>query len=455
MPTGVIVSKKLHVCIDGLNLALTKGTGIATYARNLGNILHQSGFKVSVLFDKRLNEKAPDLLYEAVFYEAINRPSDKERNPLYKATDATSGKVLQPRKSLIHYVRIPFYFFKSIFYFIKSPSANEHVFPGVVEHSGMKARLPVFDTMYNSWGLYRLAQCYFLIFSRLLPIKLHPTPDVMHWTCPIPAYVVGAKNYYTIHDIIPLRLPHTTQDNKKFFHDMLLRIIKSATKLVTVSEFSRNDMLTYLPVSQDKVINTYQDVFLSDTWALDRERFSANQLQAQFGLSSKDYFLFVGAIEPKKNVVRLLEGYLSANVKQKLVIVGPLAWQSDKEQVLLKQNPERIVYLKYVSNDALNTLLRHARALVFPSLFEGFGLPVMEAMSVGLPVITSNVSSLPEISGGAAYLVDPYSVGEIAAAIDCLSKDDALCASLSAKGKERANYFSSEAYAQRLKAVYE
>ena len=98
--------------------------------------------------------------------------------------------------------------------------------------------------------------------------------------------------------------------------------------------------------------------------------------------------------------------------------------------------------------------MRHARALVFPSLFEGFGLPVMEAMSVGLPVITSNVSSLPEISGGATYLVDPYNVGEIAAAINCLSKDDALCAELSQKGKERAKYFSSDAYAERLKAVY-
>jgi len=433
------VSKKLHVCIDGLNLALIKGTGIATYARNLGNHLRQNGFKVSVLFDKRLNEKAPELLYEATFYDAINKISDKER---------------RPRQSVIHYLRIPFYFFKSIFYFITAPSAKEHVFPGVVERGEMKARLPAFDSMYNSWALYRLAQCYFLIFGRLLPVKLNPTPDVMHWTCPIPARVVGAKNYYTVHDIIPLRLPYTTKDNKKFFHDMLLRIIKSATKLVTVSEYSRQDILRYLPVSDDRVINTYQDVYLSDAWTPDRERFSASQLQAQFNLISKNYFIFVGAIEPKKNVARLLEAYLSANVEQKLVVVGPLAWKSEKEQVLLKQNPDKIIYLHYVSNDALNTLLRNARALVFPSLYEGFGLPVMEAMSVGLPVITSNVSSLPEIAGDAAYLVDPYNVGEIAAAIDRLSKDDALCASLSEKGKERARYFNSEAYAKRLKEVY-
>ncbi len=433
------MSKKLHICIDGLNLSLMKPTGIATYARNLGARLHDMDFKVSVLFDKRLDERAPEILYESTFYEAINKHSEKER---------------RPRQSFTHYALIPFYFLKSISYFIRSPLAKEHTFSGVVEQEGMKTRLPVFDTMYNSWGIYRLAQCYFLMFGKLLPIRLHPTPDVMHWTCPIPARVVGAKNYYTIHDIIPLRLPYATQDNKKLFYDMLLKIVKSSDKLVTVSEFSKKDIVTHLKVAQEKVINTYQDVCLSDDWSSDKISFSINQLQAQFGVSSQEYFLFVGAIEPKKNVVRLLEAFLSANVEQKLIVVGPLAWLSSKENVLLQQYQERVIYLSYVSSDTLNVLLRHARALIFPSLFEGFGLPVMEAMSVGLPVITSTISSLPEIAGGAAYLVNPYKVDEIAAAIYLLSKDDGLCASLSAKGKERTKFFSSKAYVERLRSVY-
>ncbi len=434
------MTKKLHVCIDGLNLSLMKPTGIATYARNLGARLHDMDFKVSVLFDKRLDESAPELLYESTFYEAISKPSEKER---------------RPRQSFMHYLLIPFYFLKTISYFIRSPLAKEHTFFGVVEQEGIKARLPVFDSMYNSWGIYRLAQCYFLMFGKLLPIRLHPTPDVMHWTCPIPARVVGAKNYYTIHDIIPLRLPYATQDNKKFFHDMLLQIIKSADRLITVSEFSKKDIVTHLKVEQDRVTNTYQDVFLSETWSSDRALLSINQLRAQFSLLPQEYFLFVGAIEPKKNVVRLLEAYLSANVTQKLLVVGPLAWQSDKEQVLFKQHQECVIYLNHVSSDTLNVLLRHARALIFASLFEGFGLPVIEAMSVGLPVITSNVSSLPEIAGDSAYFVNPYNVGEIAVAIHRLSTDDELCASLSEKGKERAKFFSREAYVERLKAVYD
>ncbi len=190
------------------------------------------------------------------------------------------------------------------------------------------------------------------------------------------------------------------------------------------------------------MINAYQDVCLSAAWSLDKENLSANQLREQLGVSPREYFLFVGAIEPKKNMARLLEGYLSANVQQKLIVVGPLAWKSEKEKALLEQYPERVIYLRYVSSDMLSTLLRHARALVFPSLFEGFG------------VAMGGISLSSEIAGGAAYLVDPYNVGEIAAAIHRLSNDDALCASLSEKSKERVKYFSSEAYAKRLESVY-
>ncbi len=431
--------KKLHVCIDGLNLALSKGTGIATYARNLGDFLHKADCEISILFDKSINQKVSPMLYESLFYETINKPAEKER---------------RPRESKAHYLLAPFYFIKSVWYFIRSPRVKKRVFSGVVANEEMQKRLPTFDAIYNSANIYRLAQCYFLIFGRLLPIKLHPTPDIMHWTCPIPARVIGAKNYYTIHDLIPLRLPYTTKDNKKFFYDMMCRIVKSADKLITVSEYSRQDIINYLSVSPETVVNTYQNVPMPLSAVMDQQAFLENQLRGQFGLVPKTYFLFVGAIEPKKNVVRLLEGFLSANIEQKLVVAGPLAWQSDKERVLLKQYTHKVVYLNYVSSYALHALMLHARALVFPSLYEGFGLPVIEAMSMGLPVITSNITSLPEIADDAAYLVNPYEVSEIAAAISCLANDDALCAELSEKGKKRAQCFSDEVYAQRLQHVY-
>jgi glycosyltransferase involved in cell wall biosynthesis len=433
------VSKKLHVCVDGLNLALTKGTGLATYARNLSHYLYHAHHKVSILFDKNLNEKAVDNFYQAAFYESLSQPSEKER---------------RPRSSKMHYLLIPFYLMKSVWYLMRIPRAKEHFFSDVAINEEMKKRLPEFDTIYNSAHLYRLAQCYFMIFGRLLPIKLSPTPDIMHWTCPIPARVVGAKNYYTIHDLVPLRLPHATQENKAFFYKLIWRIVQAADRVITVSECSRNDIIAYFPVSQGKVINTYQNVSVAETWSQDQQRVSENQLRDLFGLEPKAYFIFVGAIEPKKNLARLIEAFISTDVEQKLVIVGALAWQSEKESALLKQHAERVIYLSYVSHDALKMVMRQARALIFPSLYEGFGLPVIEAMSIGVPVITSRVSSLPEIAGDAAYLVNPYEVSDISAAIHCLSKDDALCIKLTQKGTDRASYFSDEAYAERLRLVY-
>lgn len=433
------MDKKLHICIDGLNIASSNGTGIATYARNLAHQLHQENCRVSILFDKKLKNHASSLLYEVLFYNAL------DILPVKEIRSSRKRRILS---------RAPLYLYKFFLNLLKSPSGKEHVFLGIVQDQTLKARLPAFDSIYNIQDIHQFARWYFFIFGKLLTIRLSPTPDIMHWTAPVPIKVEGAKNYYTIHDIIPLRLPHATTDNKKYFYHMLSKIAQSADKIITVSEFSKNDIATYIKGASGRITNTYQNTHIKDNVLLSNDTFSVNQLNMQFGLSPQDYFLFVGAIEPKKNIIRLLEGYLSANVTQRMVVIGPLAWQFEKELVLLKKYPQRVIYLSYVNPETLNILLCHARALVFPSLFEGFGLPVLEAMSMGTPVITSNISSLPEIAGGAAYLIDPYSVGDIAKAIYHLSTDDNLCAGLSHKGKERAQYFSQEAYAKRLAMIY-
>lgn len=423
------MARKLHICLDGLNLGLLKGTGIATYARHLGDCLYQEEHEISILFDKNLDENVSESQYEKSFYASMDQLSEKER---------------RPRASMAHYILIPYYFFKSLYYFLRCPRAKKHVFLANNNNEAVKKRLPGFTSIYNSRGFYRLAQCYFMLFDRLLPIKLSPAPDIMHWTCPIPARVVGAKNYYTVHDLIPLRLPYATQENKKRFYKMLKKIAKSSDKIITVSECSRQDIMHYLSVPAEKVVNTYQSVSV--------EKFETESLPCS--LLPKSYFLFVGAIEPKKNIARLLEAFIKTNVSQKLVVVGSLSWQSEKEKFLLEQYEGRVVYLNYVSKNMLSNLMNNARALVFPSLYEGFGLPVVEAMSMDLPVITSSTSCLPEITADAAYLVDPYEIREISAAIIRLAEDDALCAKLAEKARKRAEAFNQEAYIQRLKSVY-
>ena len=135
------------------------------------------------------------------------------------------------------------------------------------------------------------------------------------------------------------------------------------------------------------------------------------------------FYLFVGAIEPKKNLRRLIEAYLASGVPEPLVVVGRKAWQYEDVVAMMTRSP-RIIYLDYLPFAQMITLMRAARALVFPSLYEGFGLPVLEAFLCGTPVITADASSTGEIAGGAALLVDPYDTRAIRDAIRHLSADE-------------------------------
>ena len=275
-------------------------------------------------------------------------------------------------------------------------------------------------------------------------------------------------NIYTIHDLVPLRLPHTTLDEKKFFLNTVREIARRADRIVTVSEASRTDIVEMLGVSPDRVINTYQSVHIPEAMLMRAESDVARDLETFFDLGLKEYFLFVGAIEPKKNVARLVDAYASSGSRFPLVIVGAPAWQY--ESVVKKIADERFLtyrvadgvitphrrvrQLAYLPFPRLIALMRGARAVLFPSLYEGFGLPVLEAMLAGAPVLTSNVASLPEIAGGAALLINPYDVDDLAAGIRALDNDEGLRVDLVAKGRERARHFAPERYKERLSQLY-
>ena len=164
---------------------------------------------------------------------------------------------------------------------------------------------------------------------------------------------------------------------------------------------------------------------------------------------------------------RIIEAHLSSNVGIPLVVVGAQAWKSDREHHLLKAfasgpNSDRngfpgkakIRHFDYVSFEQLIKLVRGARAVVFPSLYEGFGLPILEGMLCGTPVITSNFGSMSEIADDACWLVDPYNVHDIKEAIISAAQDDELCAAKAARGKIVSERYSSEAHQRRLRDVY-
>jgi glycosyltransferase involved in cell wall biosynthesis len=180
----------------------------------------------------------------------------------------------------------------------------------------------------------------------------------------------------------------------------------------------------------------------------------ASQIGGLLGLRHRGYFMFFGAIEPKKNVDRLLQAFLAANVSEPLVLVGRKAWKSTKQLRLLELEDPRIRHVDYLPFPLLVSLIQGARGVIFPSLYEGFGLPVLEAMQCGTPVIASNASSLPEVAGNAALLVDPYNPSELSQAIRTLSGDGDLAERLAREGLRQARQFTPEAYQGRLRTLY-
>ena len=291
-----------------------------------------------------------------------------------------------------------------------------------------------------------------------MTLRVPDPPDVMHWTYPLPLKLAGAANIYTIHDLVPLRLPHTSLEDKAYYERLIGACIATSERIVTVSEASRTDIIELFNADAHKVVNSFQAIDVperGDRSDLDR------RLRRLFDLEPLGYFLFVGAIEPKKNIGRLIEAYLTAELDPPLVIVGGQGWRSEQELRLLGTSNGRMLpaaakvrRIDYLPRPMLLDLMRGARGLLFPSLYEGFGLPAAEAMFLGVPVLVSNAGSLPELVGDAALTVDPYDVGAITDALRRLDGDGALRARLTKAGPVQVERFSMTSYCRMLDPIY-
>jgi glycosyltransferase involved in cell wall biosynthesis len=420
----------IKVALDGFNLALDKGTGVATYGRNLSHTVKEMGGAVDVLYGAAIKSDYDDLLKEVMFFDG----SPTYGGRILKALRMSRSLSMRNRHTAF---KIPI--------------------TGAVITEGFTSRLPRFDRVWNVHRLFDRATLKFDMFRSIQRVKLPATPDVMHWTYPLPIRVDGVPNIYTLHDLVPLRLPYTTLDRKASYLALMKWIAKTADHIVTVSEASRRDIIQLLGVPEDRVTNTYQAVHVPRAFAETSDEEVAEVVGGILGLEPGRYFLFYGSIEPKKNIGRIVEAFMSSGVGSQLVIVGARAWKSDDETRLLDSLPgsdRRVVRIQYLPFPMLVQLIRGARAVVFPSLYEGFGLPVLEAMQLGTPVLASNTSSVPEVAGDAALLVNPYSTDDIARAIRRLDRDDELCFELAEGGRRQAEKFSQPRYAERLAALY-
>lgn len=291
--------------------------------------------------------------------------------------------------------------------------------------------------------VFRNAHTHFSTWGRLLRLSSDLPPGIVHWTYPVPMVIDGWVNLYTVHDAIPLEAPELTSIDPRRHRAVLECIQQEAAALVTVSDSARASILATLECPPDTVINAYQAVAVTDT----------PRLPIPSMLRHKGYLLAVGSIEPRKNITDLLASYRASGTTLPLVLAGPAGWQAEPILEAIAATPGA-VRLPYQSRAQLLGLIEGARALLFPSLAEGFGLPVIEAMALGTAVMTSGMGALAEVAGGAALLIDPRDQGSMAAAIAQVSRDDAMIAALSSAGLIRAEAFTAERFVDRLRSLY-
>jgi glycosyltransferase involved in cell wall biosynthesis len=290
--------------------------------------------------------------------------------------------------------------------------------------------------------LFRRAHIHFGLRGELFEL-VPPVPyGIMHWAYPVPLVVAGWSNIYTVHDAIPLSHPQLTPISEKRHRKTLAAIRDRAARIVTVSEAAKREILDWTDMPEALVVNCGVAV----------------NVEEEARLTEKDcveesYFLYCGLIEHRKNLCRLLDAYQASGSNSPLHLVGPVGWRGSEILDRALQTPG-VVYEPFLSRAELLSRMRGAKALLFPSLAEGFGLPIAEAMALATPVMTSLIDATAEVASDAALLVNPLDIIDMARAIRDLDQDAELRNALAQKGLRRAADFSMSAFVDRLNAVY-
>jgi glycosyltransferase involved in cell wall biosynthesis len=275
----------------------------------------------------------------------------------------------------------------------------------------------------------------------------------------IPFLYVHKAAVVTVHDLVAYSYPHTIPIKYKYYMKMLIRAATMRADKIIVDSYSvKNELMERLRVPEDKI--RVVPLGVSSNYHMVNDRNRINSVREKYGIK-RDYIMQVGNIEPRKNLPRLFEAFKllkeKTNNSYQLVNVGKQGWLYKEifEMINRYGLQEDIIFTKYVNEEDLVLLYNGAELFVYPSLYEGFGLPILEAMSCGTPVITSTVSSMPEVAGKAALLVDPLNSEEIAWTIYTVLTDTELKNRLRSSGLDRATHFSWEKTAQQTLEVYQ
>jgi glycosyltransferase involved in cell wall biosynthesis len=315
--------------------------------------------------------------------------------------------------------------------------ANFHVRPSRLPTINPRVRIP--------WEQF-LAP---LLLRRIKADLFHGTLNVVPLACPVPSVV-------TVHDLAFIRFPQTFRAYNRTYLDFATRLtVRRAARILTVSEHTRREVIGLLGVPPERVVvtpNAARAHFRPPAPA------AVSRLRARHNLPEQ-FVLYVGTLEPRKNLTTLLEAFVEVARQSDapLLIGGGKGWlyTSIFERLEALGLRDRVRFVGYIEEDELPLWYAAATAFVFPSIYEGFGMPPLEAMACGTPVVTSNTSSLPEVVGDAGIMVDPYDASALATALIQVLRDAELRAELRVRGLQRAAQFTWSVTAERTLRAYE
>jgi glycosyltransferase involved in cell wall biosynthesis len=304
----------------------------------------------------------------------------------------------------------------------------------------------------GSWRRILWEQFVLPIKSRRHQVEVMYYPDhtsaLIEKTCP---------EIITIHDLAFLAYPETFATSNRLYKTLAVkRSAQQAERIIVVSQATKQECLRWLEVPETKLRVIHNGI--SNGFKQIEDKAKLEETQKKFGLNS-NFILFVGTLEPRKNLVKLISAYADLRqqkrIEHQLIVVGAKGWLFSEifasvEKLSLKK---QVSFLGYVTEEELVALYNLADVLVYPSLYEGFGFPPLEAMACGCPVVTSKQSSLPEIAGEAARLVDSYDIADIADGIFDVLNDASLRQRLIERGLERVKLFTWARAAQQILQV--
>ncbi len=283
------------------------------------------------------------------------------------------------------------------------------------------------------------------------------TPDWLF----VPAHVLPLfhprRSIVTVHDLGQIHFPEAYPLRQRTYHTAsALWNVRTATHILADSEATRDDLVKYYRVAPGKITVVYP-AYDANLFCPPSEEGDIESIPMRLRVG-KDYVLAIGTIHPRKNYIRLIEAFARlTNRNLQLIIVGRRGWLYDSIFARCHELDleARVQFLDYVPAIEMPALVRGARLLAFPSLHEGFGLPILEAQACGIPVVCSMSSSMPEVAGDAALFVDPLDVEAIAGAMERVLGDDVLCSKLISHGLENVKRFSWKQSAEQVLRIFE